>query len=183
MDFSKKLGNEPVKTADWQPPLQLRSNAQSNERPMFLANSEGRNGQTEFYTYRWIANSSTMVISRCPTSYERAEFAYSDLQRGPGPTLRILDLYVLRAAPFEQVELILTPISLSKPSFTSTLGTCPKTNCNNTYVYRRNQSRTIEISLADVNQLQVDFWVDFAPPSAQDSILIEFESRANLDIV
>lgn len=94
--------------------------------------------------------------------------------------MRILDMHVLRQTPFEQVAVTLTPISLSKPIFTSTIGLCPTTNCNNTYVYRRNQTRPIEISLADVNQLQLDFAVDFVPTT--DPILVEFESYSNLDI-
>lgn len=94
--------------------------------------------------------------------------------------MRILDIHVLRQAPFEQIEITLTPISLSKPIFTSTLDPCPTTNCNNTYIYRRNQTRLVEISLADVNQLQLDFAVDFVPTA--EAILVEFESFSNLDI-
>lgn len=159
---------------------QLRSNDQACERIVFLANTENRNGNAESYLYRWRALSSTMVIRRKNTSYERSEFAKSDLPRGCGPAIRILDLYVLRASPFEQVQLTLTPTSLDKPIFSSTTRTCPTSNCNNIYVYRPNQPRAIEISLADVNELQIDFAIDFVNTS--DDILIEFESLANLDI-
>ncbi|TXH07739.1 MAG: hypothetical protein E6Q06_02070 [Candidatus Moraniibacteriota bacterium] len=156
------------------------SNEQANELHIFLANTEKRNGKTEPYLYRWLAPAAAMTVQVKHTSYERSDHAWSDLPRGYGPYIRIFNLYVLRTQAYEQVQLSLTPLGLTKPVFTSTLRDCPHTNCNNTYVYRRNQTQPIEISLADVNGLRIDFGVDFVPGPAP--ILVEFESFANLAI-
>lgn len=147
-------------------------NDQSGETRIFLANTDKRSNQREAYVYRWLTSTGSLVVERNAISYEKCDRAI----------IRLLDLYPLQTVPFSHVQITLVPLNMSKPSFQSTPKPCPTTNCNETYVYRPNNPRLLELLVDDINLLQLNFMVDSNPSAPIVPVLVEFESLTLFDL-